>query len=179
MPWIIDISFDGFGLFVIDYRGAASLTTRYLLFHQGIQEKNIPPRVKQCAFEARRFESSTKSSVYGVITIMIVLNINIFISDMYIYRSFYYHHQIRSIHLSHCYHIFLWLCAWDVCYIIFCHLLHIRSGKTGNLFSLSLCSLWWVQIVGYVLPCRSYSFVCTVHHLIIIILQNYLKTLNL
>ena len=97
----------------------------------------------------------------------------------YIYSSCYYHHQIGSIHLSHCYHIFPWLCAWDVCYIIFCRLLHTRSGKTGNLFSLSLCSLWWVQIVGYVLPCRSYSFVCTVHHLIIIIVQNYLKTLNL
>ena len=96
-----------------------------------------------------------------------------------IYSSCYYHHQIGSIHLSHCYHIFPWLCAWDVCYIIFCHLLHIRSGKNGNLFSLLLCSLWWVQIVGYVLPCRSYSFVCTVHHLIIIIVQNYLKTLNL
>ena len=54
----------------------------------------------------------------------------------YIYSSFYYHHQIGSIHLSHCYHIFPWLCAWDVCYIIFtyCHLLHIRFGKTGNCF---------------------------------------------
>ena len=72
-----------------------------------------------------------------------------------------------------------WLCAWDVCYIISCHLLHIRSGKTGNLFSLLLCSLWWVQIFVYVLACRSYSFVCTVHHLIIIIVQTYLKALNL
>ena len=36
-----------------------------------------------------------------------------------------------------------------------------------------------MQIVGYVLACRSYSFVCTVHHLIIIIVQTYLKTLNL
>ena len=62
----------------------------------------------------------------------------------YIYSSCYYHHQIGSIHLSHCYHIFPWLCAWDVCYIIFCHLLYIRSGKIGNLFSLLLCSLWWV-----------------------------------
>ena len=96
----------------------------------------------------------------------------------YIYSSCYYHHQIESIHLSHCYHIFPWLCAWDVCCIIFCHLLHIRSGKTGNLFSLLLCSLWWVQIFGYVLACRSYSFVCTVHHLIIIIVQTYLKALN-
>ena len=99
--------------------------------------------------------------------------------NVYIYSSCYYHHQIRSIHLSHCYHIFLWLCAWDVCYIIFCHLLHIPSGKTGNLFSLLFCSFWWVQIVGYVLACRSYSFVCTVHHLIIIIEQTYLMTLNL
>ena len=40
---------------------------------------------------------------------------------------------------------FPWLCAWYVCHIIFCHLLHIHSGKTGILFSLLLCSLWWVQ----------------------------------
>ena len=51
----------------------------------------------------------------------------------YIYSSCYYHHQIESIHLSHCFHIFPWLCAWDVCYNIFCHLLYIHSGKTGNL----------------------------------------------
>ena len=101
-----------------------------------------------------------------------------------IYSSCYYHHQIGSIHphLSHCYHIFPWLCAWDVCCIIFTyhsHLLHICSGKTGNLFSLLLCSLWWVQIFGYILACRSYSFVCSVHHLIIIIVQTCLKALNL
>ena len=40
--------------------------------------------------------------------------------------------------------------------------------------SLLLCSLWWVQIVGYVLACRSYLSVCTVHHLIIIIVQTYI-----
>ena len=84
-----------------------------------------------------------------------------------------------KVHSIHCFHIFPWLCAWDVCYIIYCHLLHIRSGKTGNLLSLLLCSLWWVQIVGYVLACRSYWFFCTVHHLIIIIVQTYLETLNL
>ena len=50
-------------------------------------------------------------------------------------------------------------------------LLYIHSGKTGNFFSLVLCSLWWVQIAGYVLACRSYSFVSTLHHLIIIIVQ--------
>ena len=44
---------------------------------------------------------------------------------------------------------------------------------------LLLWSLCWVQIVGYVLACRSCSFVCTLHHLIIIIVQTYLKTLNL
>ena len=97
----------------------------------------------------------------------------------YIYSSCYNHQHIGSIHLSHCYHIFLWLCAWDVCYIIFCHILHTCSGKTGDLFSLLLCSLWWVQIFGYVLACRSYSFICTVHHLIITIVQTYLKALKM
>ena len=95
----------------------------------------------------------------------------------FMYSSCYYHHQIGSIHLPHCYHIFPRLCVWDVCYIIFCYLLHIHSRKTGNLFSL-LCSLWWVQIIGYVLSWRLHSFVCTLHHLIIIIVQTYLTTLN-
>ena len=96
----------------------------------------------------------------------------------YIYRSCYYHREIGSIHRSHCYHIFSWLCVWDVCYIIFCYYLHIHSWKTGNLFSLSLCNLWWVQMVGYVLAWRLYLLICTLHHLIIIIVQTYLKTLN-
>ena len=51
--------------------------------------------------------------------------------------------------------------------------------KNGILFSLLLCSLWRVQIVGYVLVRRSCAFVCTLHHLIIIIVQTYLTTLNL
>ena len=71
-------------------------------------------------------------------------------------------------------HILPWSCVWDVCYIILCHVLHIHSGKTGILFSSLLCSLWWVQIVGHVMACRSYSFVCTLNHLIIIIVQTYL-----
>ena len=96
----------------------------------------------------------------------------------YIHSSCYYHHQIGSINLTH-YHIFPWLCAWDVSCITFCRLLHIHSRKIGILFSLSLCSLWWVQIVEYVLACSSCSFVCTLHHLIIIIVQIYLKTLDL
>ena len=79
------------------------------------------------------------------VLILCFLTVILYFTEVYfdiIYSSCYYHHQIGSIHLSHCYHIFPWLCAWDVCYIIFCHLLHIRSGKTGNLFSLLLCSLW-------------------------------------
>ena len=68
----------------------------------------------------------------------------------YIYGSCYYHHQTVGIHLSHCYHISPWLCVLDVCYIIFCYLLHTHSGITENLFSLWLRNLWWVQIVGYV-----------------------------
>ena len=73
------------------------------------------------------------------------------IERIYIYSSCYYHHQIGSINLSHYFHIFPWLCAWCVCNIIFCHLLYIHSGKTGNLFSYKLYMktlfgplLWWL-----------------------------------
>ena len=66
---------------------------------------------------------------------------------------------------------------------LFNHILSLTAytiRENGILFSLLLfCSLWWVQIVGYVLVCRSCSFVCTLHHLVVIILQTYLKTLNL
>ena len=89
----------------------------------------------------------------------------------YIYNSCYHHYRIGSINLTHRYHIFPWLCAWDVRYITSWHLLHIHSGKTGMLFSLLLYSIR--------LTSRSHKFVCTLHHLIIIIVQTYLKTLNL
>ena len=56
----------------------------------------------------------------------------------YIYSSCYYHHQIGSIHLSHCFYIFPWLCTWDVCYIIFCLLLHIHSGKNREFVFISI-----------------------------------------
>ena len=101
--------------------------------------------------------------IYGVVCVQLAHFSSRWLKG-YIYSSCYYHHQIGSIHLSHCYHIFTWLCAWDVCYIIFCHLLHIRSGKTRNLFSLLLCSLWLVQIFGYVLACRSYFYSTPSHY---------------
>ena len=97
----------------------------------------------------------------------------------YIYSPCHYHHHLGSIHFSRCYHIFPWLCAWDVCYTMFCYLLHIHSGKTRNLFSLLLCSFWWVRIIRCILDLRSYSFICTLHHLIITIVPNHLKTLNM
>ena len=37
------------------------------------------------------------------------------------------------------------MCAWNVYYIILCHLLHKHSGKTGILLSLLLRSLWWAN----------------------------------
>ena len=95
-----------------------------------------------------------------------------------IHNPSYYHHQIGSIHLSHCCHIFPWLCVWDGCTIIFCHLLHIYPGNTGTLFPLLMFSLWYLQMIGYIMACRSCSFVCRLHHLIIIIMQTYLKALN-
>ena len=97
-----------------------------------------------------------------------------------IHSSCHYHHQIGSINLTHNYHIFrgcepeMFVTSYAITYCIYIH-----SGNTGILFSLLLCSLWWVQIVGNVLAWWSCLFVCTLHHLIIIIVQIYLKTLNL
>ena len=48
----------------------------------------------------------------------------------HIYYSSYYHHQVGSINLSHCCHIFLWLCAWSGCTIITCRF-HVYPGKAG------------------------------------------------
>ena len=60
----------------------------------------------------------------------------------YIHNPSYYHHQIGSIHFSHCCHIFPWLCVWDGCTIIFCHLLHIYPGNTGP------CFHYWCPVYG-------------------------------
>ena len=57
-----------------------------------------------------------------------------------------------------------WKKAWDVCFIIFCHLLHIRSGKTGNLFSSLLCSLWWVRFSWQIVFVCLYSTPSHYHH---------------
>ena len=76
----------------------------------------------------------------------------------YIHSSCYHHHQIGSINLTH-HHIFrgcvpeMFVASYSVTYCIYI------PGKPGFCFSLLLCSLWWVQIVGYVLACRSCSFV--------------------
>ena len=100
----------------------------------------------------------------------------------YINNPSYYHHQIGSIHLPIVV-IFLRGCVWDGCTTIFCHLLHIYLGHTGTLFqlfvsSILMFSLWSLQTIGYIMACRSCSFVCRLHHLIIIIMQTHLKALN-
>ena len=64
---------------------------------------------------------------------------------------------------SHCFRL-----ETDTHIMDYCSILHCDVILT-SLFSLVLCSLWWVQIVGYVLACRSYTFVFTVDHLIIIL----------
>ena len=71
-------------------------------------------------------------TIYGVVCVQLAHFTSRWLKG-YIYSSCFHHHQIGSIHLSHCYHIFPWSCAWDVCYIIFCHLLYMHSVKTGNL----------------------------------------------
>ena len=51
-------------------------------------------------------------------------------------------------------------------------------GKLGLCFHFWCSSLWYLQTIGYIMAWRSCSFVCILHHLIIIIMQTYLKALN-
>ena len=83
----------------------------------------------------------------------------------YNHNPFYCHHQIRSGHLSHCCHILPWLLVWSSFTIIFCLLLYIYPGNTGTLSPLFMCSLWCVLMTGYIMPCGSLPFVCTLNSL--------------
>ena len=55
---------------------------------------------------------------------------------------------------------FSWLRVWYGYTVISSQLLHIDPGKVF-LPSLPLCSLWSVQMIGYNVVLRSFSFVCT------------------
>ena len=93
----------------------------------------------------------------------------------YIYSSCYYHHhQIGSIHLTHC-HQFLFrgcvpemfVTSYSATYCIYV------PGKPGICFHYYCTVYDECKYSDTFLACRSYSFVCTVHHLIIIIVQTH------
>ena len=56
-------------------------------------------------------------------------------SRRYIQNSSYYLHQIGSINISHCCHIFPWLCVWSCCTIICCWFhIYIYMGQVTELW---------------------------------------------
>ena len=75
----------------------------------------------------------------------------------YISSSSYCYHQIRSINLSHCCHIYLRLCIWGGCTIIIPQLHHIDPGKVFlPLLLRSLCcsaNTWEHHCMKVVLVC--------------------------
>ena len=81
----------------------------------------------------------------------------------------------ESIHFSHCYHIFRgcvpgrFVTSYSVTYYI-----HV-PGKPGICFHYYCTVYGKCKYSDTFFACRSYSFVCTVHNLIIIIVQTYLK----
>ena len=95
----------------------------------------------------------------------------------YMFNSSYYHYQIGSINFDHCCLIFSWLCAWGGCAII-CYRFHIYPEKAGVVFLYHCVVLRFAQIIEYIMARWSYSLVCTLHYLIIIIMQVFLKALN-
>ena len=94
-------------------------------------------------------------------------------------KLYYYHHKIGSVSLSHCCHIFLWLCTWGGCTIICCpfhvyiHIyIYTYSGKVGFSVLYYCAVLRCVQIIKYITTRWPYPFLCTSHYLIIIIMQS-------
>ena len=75
-----------------------------------------------------------------------------------------------------CCHIIRWLYAWGVGWFI-CSRFHIHPGKLGLLL-LSLCSLMMCANNRLHYGRWSHPFVCTLHYLVIISMQTYLKVLN-
>ena len=69
------------------------------------------------------------------------------------------------------------LCLRWLCHHILSSVTYI-SGETGTLSPFLKYSLWCVQMIGYIMAGGSCSFVCTLHCLIIIIIQTYLKALD-
>ena len=69
---------------------------------------------------------------------------------------------------------FPWLCVWAGCTIIFCQLFHLDPGKVGFLFA-SQHTLECAQIIGYFMAGMWYSFLCTLHYLIIFNTPIYLE----
>ena len=98
-------------------------------------------------------------------------------STGYIHNSIGHHHQIESINLTHCCHSFPWLLAWGGCTIIWS--LFQKYPREAGLCFLYFCAvLWCAQIILCIMAQWQYSSVCTLHYVIIIIMQTYLKILN-
>ena len=80
-------------------------------------------------------------------------NKNIDKSRNFNFQNLIFSHFVRlDIAIKRIPHIFPCLCAWDVCYIIFCHLLHILPGKPG------FCFHYFCAVYD---EFKYYSFVCT------------------
>ena len=69
---------------------------------------------------------------------------------------------------------FRWLCAWGGCNIISCRI-HVYHGTAGFYYFYYCAVLWCAQTIEYIMVRWLYSFVCTLHYLIIIIIQTYLN----
>ena len=61
---------------------------------------------------------------------------------------------------------------------MFCQLLYIFLVKAGYLFPMPQCSLWCVQMMGYIKALRTCLLVDISPHIIIIIIQSCLEASN-
>ena len=107
----------------------------------------------------------------------------------YIYNSSYYHHQIRSINLSHCCHILLGYVPEVIApsyavgfththtyidrYICIYIYIYIYIGRAG-FYVFNYCAVVGCAQIEYIMARWSYTVICTLHYPIIIIMETYL-----
>ena len=74
------------------------------------------------------------------------------------YTSYHHHHQIGRIDLSHCYHIFPWLCVWGGCSLWSAGRIQLFAHYTTSLPS--LCRPIWSYQTVKMLVRHILSHVC-------------------
>ena len=125
------------------------------------------PRVCRKMYSVRSMTFCIVFAIYMVVCVQ--LNHSKLDDWMDIYVTYISHQKYQPFHFRHIFRVWVSYVA-----VPFRHSLHI--DPRWGLFLLFLCRLWWAQN-GYIMAWKSYSFVCTLQYITVIIMQTCLKAL--